>query len=126
MKKFGLVLVALLIATPLGGCESFFRSETVQAAAISSTQTSPIQASSLKAAGQFYVIGTHAATAALDAGFVSKDIAQKMLVIEGQLNDALKKGIEAERKGDSPGAAAALAVFNSNYATLAGYIPGLH
>jgi hypothetical protein len=124
MKR--LILVAFLIAAPLGGCESFLTSPTVQGAAVSSTSTSVAQARSLKAAGEFYVIATHAATAALDAGYVSKADAAKMTVIEAELYKALNDGLDAEKSGNSPAAGAALTLFNANYASLAKLIPGLH
>lgn len=126
MKVLRLTLAAFLIAAPLGGCGSFLQSPTVQGAAVSSTSTSIAQASSLKAAGEFYVIVTHAATAALDAGYVSKENAQKMVTIEAQLFKALNDGLAAQKSGSSPAAGAALALFNSNYASLASLIPGLH
>lgn len=123
MNKF---LLAVALCVPLMGCEGFFKSPTVQNAAVSSTTTSPIQATSLKAAGEFYTIVTHAATAALEAGYVDKATAVKMKEIEGQLFAALQAGDKANQSGNSPAAAAALATFNANYAKLAALIPGLH
>jgi hypothetical protein len=123
MKR--LILIGLLTLAPLAGCGSFLQSPTVQGAALSSTNTSVRQASTIKAAGDLYVLGTHAATAYLDSGKASRDIAEKMAVVEGQVYTALMNARQADKAGNSPAVAAALSVFNAHYAELARLVPGL-
>lgn len=120
------LLPALLLTAPLTGCGTFLQSSTVQGTAVASTSTSIAQARSLKAAGEFYVIATHAATAAVDAGYIARADRDKMVAVEAQLFQALNDGLAAEKAGNSPAAGAALTLFNSNYAVLAKLIPGLH
>lgn len=124
MKR--LILAAFLITAPLGGCQSFLTSPTVQDAAVSSTNTSIQQASTVKAAGDLYVLAVRASVAYLDSGKASKATADKMEVIEAQAYKALNDARRADKAGNSPAVGAALALFNANYADLAALIPGLH
>jgi hypothetical protein len=124
MKR--IVLAALLTLAPLGGCGAFLQSQTVQSAALSSTSTSVSQASTLKAAGDLYVLAANAATAYLNSGQASKAAEQKITPVEAMLYKALIDGQAAEKAGNSPAAGAALSLFNSNYTKLAALVPGLH
>lgn len=123
MRK--LLLIGLLVLAPLGSCSAFLQNSTVQGAALSSTKTSVAQASTLKAAGDLFIVATNAATAYLDSGQASKAAEQKITPIEAMLYKALIDGHAAEKRGDSPAVGAALSLFNSNYASLAALVPGL-
>ena len=113
-------LIAALVIGPMAAC-----APAMEAAALSVTHTTPQQASSLKAAGDLYTLGAHAATAYLKSGKATKAQAAAIMKIDTQLHASLKAGLAAERKGDSPAAGAALALFNQNWSTLKSMVPGL-
>lgn len=114
-----LFLAALIALAPIGACS------TIQGAALSTTSTSIVQASTVKAAGDLYMLATHAATAYLQSGKASKETARQMADVEGQVYAALIAARQADKRGDSPAAGAALALFNKNYAALSKLVPGL-
>lgn len=124
MKK--LILIGLLTLAPLAGCGAFLQSETIQGAAVSASSTSVSQASTVKAAGDLYILATHAATAYLESGKATKDVERKIVPVEAAAYEALNKARQADKAGDSPALAAGLSLFNANYARLAALIPGLH
>lgn len=120
MKRLHCMALALCLALPLTACA------TVESAALDLTSTSVQQASTVKAAGDLYVLADHAATAYLKSGKATKDVERRMVTVEQQLHDILLAARAADKRGDSPAVAAALATFNQNYKTLAGLVPGLH
>jgi uncharacterized lipoprotein len=124
MKRF---LFVGLLAVGLSACSlgSAVQSPALQGAALSASSSSVAQASSLKAAGDLYVIAVNAATAYLESAHADKSVERKITPVEAMLYAALINGQKAEKAGNSPAVAASISLFNSNYATLAGLIPGL-
>lgn len=120
MKHLHRIALALCLAMPLAACAG-----TLEGAAQSLSSNTPLQASTLKAAGDMYVIADHAVTAAMTGGKVSKDLERKITPVEKALFDALTAGRAAEKNGNSPAVGAALSLFNQNYADLAKLVPGL-
>ena len=119
MKNLKVFALAFALALPMSGCGLLGDS------AVAASSTSVRQASTVKAAGDLYVIATKAGTAYFNSGKATKAQAQTALAVEDQVYSALKAARAADQNGNSPAVAAALALFNANYSKLAGLIPGL-
>lgn len=118
MKK--LLLIGFLAFAPLAGCALF------QSAVVSTTTAGAAQASTVKAAGELYILTAKGATAYLDSGHASKEAERKIVVVENQVYDGLIKARQADANGDSAAVAAALSIFNSNRGALVALIPGMN
>jgi len=123
MKNLKVFALALALALPMSGCSLF--TDLIGGGAVAASSTSVAQASTVKAAGDLFVLADKAGTAYFASGKATKAQAQTALAVEGQVYDALKAARTADAAGNSPGVAAALSLFNANYAKLAGLIPGL-
>lgn len=122
MKKLHCMAFALLLL-PLAACGTLV--DTASAAAVNASTTSVAQASSVKAAGDMYVLAEKAVHLYLTSGHATKAQADALVPVEAQVYKTLNDARAADKKGDSPALAAALSLFNSNYARLASLVPGL-
>lgn len=119
MKLSRLVMIGILaLAAPLAACGG------IQSLALDTTHTTIQQASTVKAAGDLFVLADHAGTAYFNSGHADKDVTAKLVKVEAGLYAALNGARQADARGDSPATGAALAVFNANYADLRKLLPG--
>ncbi len=123
MKSLHRLVFAIALVLPLAACAGLIG--TGGSVAVAASNTSIRQASTVKAAGDMFVLADKAATAYFNSGKATKAQALAAIAIEAQVYDALKAGRAADAAGNSPAVAAALSLFNANYAKLAGLIPGL-
>ena len=115
MKHF---IFAAMLAVSLSGCF------TLENLAGSFSTAPAAQASTVKAAGEVYVVVAHREAEFLKVPGVTTAAAQKVLAVDANIYSALKAARAADAKGDSAAMGVALQIFNENYQVLLGLIGG--
>lgn len=108
-----------LLAAPITACTS-----TRQAAAdvtVSATTTSPAQAKTLADAIQLTTLAENSLTIAVRNDLIPVPALEQLKILVTAVHNALKKAEDAQRSGDSPLVAAALASFNEALTALNTY-----
>lgn len=123
MKTLPRLALACALALSLSSCASLI--STGGSVAVAASSTSIRQASTVKAAGDLFILADNAGTAYFKSGHATPAQARAALAVEKQVYDALISARDADAAGNSPGVAAALSLFNANYAKLASLVPGL-
>lgn len=114
------LLFAVTLALPLlAGCGDF--RQGLADVATSSTTTSPSQAKTLAEAIQLTTVAEHSLSIAVNSGKVPVAVLHQLEVLVPAVHNALKKAEDAQRDGNSPLVAAALASFNEALTALNAY-----
>jgi len=123
MKRLGLImgLGALLALMPLGACST----GSMSANAVSLTSTSAAQSHSMAAAENLYTAAATATAVWVRTAHPSVEVKQKIDQLSDAAYAAIVAGRTADAKGDSPGVAAALTLWNKQYGNLKDYLTGL-
>lgn len=117
MKRF--ILAALLTITPLTGCAEL--RQGAADVATSSTTSSPAQAKTLADAIKLTTIAEHSLDLVVTSGLTPPAVLDELKILVPAVHNALKKAEDAQRNGNSPLVAVALASFNEALTALNTY-----
>ena len=121
MRKFALAAVAVFaLAAPLGACTS--TDLKVTSTGIVAGPVTPEQAQAVAQAEVAYTAAVQLGTVWLKSGKATASQARTAVALEKALYAALVAARTAVANGDSPGAAAALALMGSALPAFTGYI----
>jgi len=121
MKRPFVILTAFLALTlaPIGGCTT--ARQAAADVAVSATTTSPAQAKTLADAILLTTAAETNLTVLVRNDVLPVPVLERMKILVPAVHNALKKAEDAQRAGDSPLVAAALASFNEALTVLNAY-----
>lgn len=119
MKKFVLAAFLALSLVPLNACTSL--RQGAADVAVSSTTTTPAQAKTLADAIALTTVAETNLTVLVRNDVLPIPVLERLRILVPAVHNALKKAEDAQRAGDSPLVAAALASFNEALTALNAY-----
>lgn len=119
MKKFVLAAFLALSLVPMNGCASL--RQGAADVAVSSTTTTPAQAKTLADAIALTTVAETNLTVLVRNDVLPIPVLERLRILVPAVHNALKKAEDAQRAGDSPLVAAALASFNEALTALNAY-----